>query len=255
MRDVEDATVPKIDPAARPHGEEAPIADGPLSKDRPAMPPVGQRPGVADRPYLGPFTRRRLSALAVVSLVVVVMLVVVTRPLTGSASIPSLTNAPGATFYRIGEQTQGLNIGDRAPDLAAADGSNALTDVNGQPITLAGFRGRPVWLLFWATWCPPCQTETPDIQRTWEGFQAAGLAVVAVDVQEPAEIVADYVRTYGSTYGVALDPTASTLKSYAIFGLPTHYFIDRDGIIRDRWFGPLNGLQMRQKIAPLMGPG
>lgn len=211
-----------------------------------------QRPGRPQPRLLGPFRLRQLRALGVVVAIVATLLFIVTRPLTGTSSVATGTSAPGASFYRVGEQTQGLKVGDLAPEFKAADGTNPLTDLDGKPITLASLRGRPVWVVFWATWCPPCQTETPDIQRTWEAYRTAGLAVVAIDIQEPRETVADYARTYGLTYPIGLDTTASVMKTYAVFGLPTHYFIDRDGIVSDRFFGPLTGEQMRQRIGPIV---
>lgn len=207
------------------------------------------------QPFVGPFTRRQLGWSVAAIAVVALLLLVVTRPLASTTSAPAATNVPGASFYVLGAQTQGLKIGDVAPEFAAADGTTRLTDLSGQPVTLASLRGRPVWLVFWATWCPPCQTETPDIQRTWEQYKSQGLAVVAVDVQEPRDAVADYVRTYSLTYPVALDTTASVMKTYAVFGLPTHYFIDRDGVVRDRYFGPLTGAQMRARVGGIVGRG
>lgn len=220
----------------------------------PVQAPGARRPEMGRR-FVGPFTRRQAAAVVVVVATVALLLVAVTRPLTGQTAVAPQGNGPGASFYRVGEQTQGLRIGDLAPELAAADGTNGLTDLAGQPVTLASLKGRPVWVIFWATWCPPCQTETPDIQRTWEAYRSAGLAVVAIDIQEPAEPVADYARTYGLTYTIGLDATASIMKTYAVFGLPTHYFIDREGVVRDRYFGPLTGAQMRERIGPIVGKG
>lgn len=159
---------------------------------------------------------------------------------------------PGAGFVALGEATEGFDIGQRAPELAADDGSDEVVrDLQGQPITLASLRGRPVWLVFWATWCPPCQAETPDLQRAYLAHEAHGLELIAIDVQETAEIVAEYMSTYDLTYTGALDPTGAIMRSYRVFGLPTHYFIDAEGIIRDRFYGPMSLDQMEERLSSI----
>ena len=161
---------------------------------------------------------------------------------------------PGDGFYMLGETAEGFDIGQRAPELAPNDGSDEVVrDLEGQPITLASLRGRPVWLVFWATWCPPCQAETPDLQRAHAAHEAEGLELIAIDVQETAEIVADYMATYSLTYTGALDPSGSIMRSYGVFGLPTHYFIDAEGIIRDRFYGPMSLDQMEERLTSILG--
>lgn len=166
------------------------------------------------------------------------------------------TDLPAATegFYELGEPTEGLDIGQVAPELVGGSGSDAVvTDLDGAQITLASLRGRPVWIVFWATWCPPCQSETPDLQRAYEDHAGEGLELIAVDVQEPAEVVRDYVETYGLTYTAALDPSAEIFRAYGVFGLPTHYFIDRDGVIRQRVYGPMTREQIEERLASILG--
>ena len=103
-------------------------------------------------------------------------------------------------------------------------------------------------MLFWASWCPPCQQETPDIRRAWEANAASGLEIVAVNVQEPANVAAYYAASYGLTFRIAVDPMGSAFRNWTVFGLPTYYFINREGIVRDRYFGPLTLAEMQQRI-------
>ncbi len=204
---------------------------------------------------VGPFTARHLGLLVVVVGAAALLLVALTQPFGSQAPANALPR-PGADFYVIGSETTGLEIGQKAPDFVGADGSR-LRDLDGRTVALEDLRGSPVWVFFWATWCPPCQQETPDIQRAWEDHRDDGLVVLAIDVQEPGEVVAEYGRTYGLTYRIGLDPTAAVMGTYRVFGLPTHYFIDRDGVIRDRYFGPLTREQMDQRIeviADTVGP-
>jgi peroxiredoxin len=203
-----------------------------------------QTPGRAARRLIGPFTVGHVLALIVSLSVTAVLLIALTSPL-GAPSDPGAP-VPGASFYRVGEAGTGLAIGDRPPPLAGEGG--AIVDLDGAAADLTALEGRPVWVVFWATWCPPCQQETPDLQRAWDANRDTGLAMIAVNVQESDEVARQYADTYGLTYRIALDPTAGAFRAWGVFGLPTHYFIGRDGTIRDRWFGPLSLDQMQQRI-------
>lgn len=75
-----------------------------------------------------------------------------------------------------------------------------------------------------------------------------GLEIIAINVEEPPEEIRAYAQTYGLTDLIALDPDASIFRRYGVFGLPTHYFIGPDGIIRDPWFGPLTLASMNTRI-------
>lgn len=199
---------------------------------------------------IGPFSRRHLLAMASALVATVAILLFITVPIGGRAPATS-SPAPGASFFIIGQQQGALESGSPAPDFVGADGTR-LTDLEGMPVTLEELRGRPVWVFFWATWCPPCQQETPDIQRMWES-RGDDLVILAIDVQEPREVVDEYRQAYDLTYRIGLDTTASAMATWNVFGLPTHYFIDRQGIIRDRQFGPLTLDQMDERIDIIVG--
>ena len=198
---------------------------------------------------LGP---RRLGIVSSAVAVLLVLAYVATRPLGGNG--PVATIDPNA-FYRVAAEQEGLQIGQRAPDFVGQSDNQEvrLTDLNGRPLSIAAFRGRPLWINFWATWCPPCQRETPDLRAAYEAHKVDGLALVSISIQEPADIVREYVARYGLTYTIGLDTSAAIMRTYAVYGLPTHYFVDRDGVIRDRWYGPLNRDQIEQRIALISG--
>lgn len=214
----------------------------------PEPPPTAPASSGARR-LVGPFRARHVAALVGTVVVVAALLVALTSPLSTPARTPP--PGPGASFYLIGEPGTGLAIGDRPPALATTEGP--IVDTEGQPVDLTAYDGRPVWVVFWASWCPPCQQETPDLQKAFEANRADGLELVAVNVQESAEVAREYADTYGLTYRIALDPTAGAFRAWGVFGLPTHYFIGRDGTIRDRWFGPLTLEQMQQHLAVIKG--
>ena len=209
-----------------------------------ARPPGDGTKGPRPRGVMGPFTVRHLAALGGTLVVAAALLLLLTSPIAGPAA--PTAPLPGASFYLLGEAGTGLAIGDRPPPLATDAGP--LVDLDGDVVDLASYEGRPVWVVFWASWCPPCQQETPDLQRAFEAAEGTGLELIGVNVQESAEVAADFTGTYGLTYRIALDPTAGAFRRWGVFGLPTHYFIGRDGRIADRWFGPLSLAEMRRRV-------
>ena len=194
---------------------------------------------------------RRVAVVNGALVAIAVVVFVLTRPLGSQA--PDQTPDPEATFFVLGKGSGALDLGSTAPDFVGrANGANVrLSDVDGRPIAIADLRGRPVWVVFWATWCPPCQRESPDLRATFEAHDQDGLALIAVDLQEPADVVRDYVRKFGLGYTIGLDSTGAISETYGVFGLPTHYFIDGQGIIRDRNFGPLTREQMEERVATI----
>ena len=109
----------------------------------------------------------------------------------------------------IGSPTQGLRPGDLAPELAVTrpDGTTyQLTDLDGQPVRLADLRGKVVWLNFWASWCPPCQHETPILRELSERYSDRGLEVIGISVQETtAADVKAYADRYDLRYTIGFD--------------------------------------------------
>lgn len=184
---------------------------------------------------IGPFSGRQLLVAFLAVVIAVIGLVAITTPL-GNTSTAGIPFAPQPTQYLIGPAIEGLQPGDLAPELAVAldDGSTfQLTDLDGRPIRLADLRGKAVWLNFWATWCPPCQQETPILRELAERYRERGLVVVAVAVQETT---VDDVRAYAARYGlkhtIGFDTSGHVFRRYRVFGLPTQFFVGPDGIIR-----------------------
>jgi thiol-disulfide isomerase/thioredoxin len=202
------------------------------------------------RRLVGPFTARQLGSVAVVVLVAAVVLVVVTRPI--AAGPAGATALPVQTAQIVGAVTEGLHAGDLAPELVVkgADGSPApLLDLSGNPVSLASLRGKVVWLNFWASWCPPCQGETPVLRDMDERYRAAGLAIVGVAVQEttPDDVKA-YAAKYGLAYTIAFDATADVFNRYKVYALPTQVFIGPDGRVLEVVDGPLTDASAGARI-------
>jgi peroxiredoxin len=117
-------------------------------------------------------------------------------------------------------------VGDVAPDFETED-------VFGNSVRLSQFRGQPVWLMFWGSWCPPCRAEFPDIQAAYAQLEPEGLRMLGVSLRESPLDAAAYAGANGASFLVLSDPDErDTGETYPIFNFPTHIFIDRDGVIR-----------------------
>jgi peroxiredoxin len=205
------------------------------------------------KPLVGPFSALQIASLLVAIAATLAILAVINTPIAAAPqqSMP----APGANFVPVGAAVEGLRVGDLAPDFTGTDNGQTiqLTDLDGNPIRLADLRGRPVWISFWASWCPPCQAETPILRDVYNEHSAQGLALVAISVQETSpDDVRAYVQKYGLNYTVGFDATSAIFHTYHAYGLPTQLFLDRNGVIRDVVLGPVNQAQVEQILAPLL---
>lgn len=139
-----------------------------------------------------------------------------------------------------------------APPLATLPNPNAMVDaeildfslpsLNGGTLTLSGFRGRPIFLNFWATWCEPCQRELPALQQfaQEQSAFADGAVIIAVNLGETRGAVETYLRSVGvSGIPIALDEEGTVADQYGVFNLPVTFIIDRQGIVRQPHFGEL----------------
>jgi len=190
---------------------------------------------------IGPFSQRQVGLTFGLAIIAAALLIVITRPL-GTAG-PGILPDPLPTAFLIGEPEEGLRPGDRAPEFEVVreDGTTfRLTDLAGNPIRLSDLRGKAVWLNFWATWCPPCQFETPILRESFETYRDRGLVLVAVNVQETTDAASGYADRYDLRYPIGADVSGDIFHAYRVFALPTQFFIDPDGIIRDVVNGPLS---------------
>jgi thiol-disulfide isomerase/thioredoxin len=208
----------------------------------------------SQRPLVGPFSARQVAAVVATLVVSGFLLVALTTPLAGAPNDTSLPQ-PGSGFVPVGPAVEGLRIGDRAPELEGEIGGvkMQLRDLEGNVIRLSELRGRPVWINFWATWCPPCQEETPVLRDVFARYRDRGLELVAISVQETTvDDVREYVRLYGLEYTVGFDATSAVFQAYRAFGLPTQLFLDREGVIRQIVLGPVTRAEAESIIEPLV---
>jgi len=126
-----------------------------------------------------------------------------------------------------------------------------LKDLDGKELSLSDLKGKKVFLNFWATWCPPCIEEMPEIQKLYEETKDSDLVIVAVEIQEPLNEVKSFIQDNKYSFKVLLDSDQSVVSKYNITSIPTSYFIDIDGNIISKSIGPLNIDQMKSYIKTL----
>ena len=125
--------------------------------------------------------------------------------------------------------------------------------VDGTTVSLAALQGHPVWLTFGASWCQPCRAENPDVVAAYERHKGSGLVVVQVYMAEDAATVKDYTERVGIPYLAVPDPSEKLANDFRILGIPTHYFIDADGILREMKIGSLTPEAMDAALAGIGG--
>jgi Peroxiredoxin len=126
-----------------------------------------------------------------------------------------------------------------------------LKDLNGKELSLSDLRGKKVFLNFWATWCPPCKAEMPEIEKLYQETKSSDLVIVAVDIGEPLNDVKTFIDQNKYNFKVLLDSNQSVAEQYGISAIPTSFFIDKEGNIVSTHTGPMNTNQMKEYIKAL----
>ena len=130
-----------------------------------------------------------------------------------------------------GCSSQAPQVGKLAPDFQ-------LPNLEGQSISLSDFRGNPVLINFWASWCYPCIYEMPFIQEVYEEWSGQGLVVLAINKGESLSTVNDFLQSGNFSFPVLLDINQYVALEYNAWSIPTTFFIDKDGIIQAIKVGP-----------------
>jgi peroxiredoxin len=218
-----------------------------------ASPPIESPPRPVRRRAVGPFSLRQVTIAIAAMMGAAIIGTLATVPISSLA--PGLP-VPDPSAFLIGSPIPGLRVGDLAPELEG-DGPNGrvtLTDLDGNPVRLADLRGKAVWVNFWASWCPPCQFETPTVRSIHAKYRDRGLVIVAVQVQQTVEAGRDYAARYGLEYTIGADVTGAIFHTYKVFALPTQFFIDPNGIVRQIVNGPLDEARASQLIESMLPP-
>ncbi len=160
---------------------------------------------------------------------------------TVASRVPSAVGAPLSSSPSPRE-------GFFAPDFT-------LDTLDGGRVTLSELRGKIVVVNFWTTWCPPCRTETPALEKAYEQYENSEVLILGVNLtnQDSVSAVESFAREFELTYPLLLDRDGSVGYLYQVNGLPTTYFINREGVIRTVLVGgPMSETFIRSKIEALV---
>lgn len=137
-----------------------------------------------------------------------------------------------------------------APEVGAFAPAFALSNTDGNNVSLTDYRGQVVLINFWATWCPPCRQEMPTIHDRYQQYDG-DLVVLAVDYAEPADQVAAFQEQMGLTFNVLLDLQGSVSDQYRIQGYPTSVFVNELGVIEIMHIGLMTENQLDDYLADM----
>lgn len=140
--------------------------------------------------------------------------------------------------------TPALRVGDRAPDFA-------LADLDGEPVRLADYVGRPVLVNFWASWCLPCVEEFPILAEALEAHADMGLAVIGIVYRDRSEAARAFGEQLGATWPLVMDPGERVARAYGVFGPPESWLIGPDGFLVSRHIGPFTAEELAEELVHL----
>ncbi len=156
-------------------------------------------------------------------------------------------------FWWLGRQTSAEpaaadsrpRVGQPAPDFV-------LQDLAGNSGRLSDLRGQVVLVNLWATWCPPCRAEMPDLSALYLAHKDEGFIILGVDDQERKETVSEFLKRTLLPYPVWLDPDSRVSRAYGVSFLPMSILIDRRGVLRAMLPGQSNRAKLEAAIKPLL---
>jgi peroxiredoxin len=145
-------------------------------------------------------------------------------------------------------EVSAAQVGFRAPEFE-------LHGTDGKTYTLSDFRGYAVLVNLWTSWCPPCRAEMPAIETVYQEYKEKGFVVLAVNVtnQDDPAAISPFLDQYGISFPDLLDESGSVSRLFQLQNLPSSYFIDRRGIIREVVIGgPMSEALLRTRVEQIL---
>ena len=181
-------------------------------------------------------TRRRLVILSLVPIIAIAALLIWGTARSGGR--------PGGLFINSsgGEVDVDSSL---APDFS-------VTTFDGETITLSDLRGQVVMVDFWASWCPPCRVESPDLVSAYRSFQDRGVEFIGIDVWDRESAGRSFVADEGLPYPNALDTNGFITIDYGVTGIPEKFFIDAEGRVVRKYVGPIRADELARILNDML---
>ncbi len=179
-----------------------------------------------------------ILVLGGVLLMVIAASGLILQPQTQAAD--TSTDVPGTVLYN-----GPARVGSRMQDFT-------LVDITGKQVSLRDYAGRPVLINAWATWCPPCQAEMPDLNAFYQKYRAGGFVVLGVNAGETQDVAAGFAKKLGLTFPILLDTDEALMDSLSIQDYPTSILVGKDGNIKAVHVGMFTAEMLNQEILPLI---
>lgn len=128
----------------------------------------------------------------------------------------------------------------------------SLKDLRGNTVNLSDYKGQVVLINVWATWCPPCRAEMPDLQAFYAANRQKGFVVLAIDAGDARADVAAFASEYGLTFPILLDPQSDLVHRMNIFDYPTSLILDRSGVVKNIQIGLYQPEQLKADLNPIL---
>jgi len=179
-----------------------------------------------------------------------------------AVTMPVMSCGSGGGQGSTAAQQSAAGTGEIRPQAAHGDACGAdakpanldftLTDMDGKKVNLADYKGRPVLINFWATWCPPCKQEIPAFIELQDKYRDQGFVVLGVSTDDPADALKQFAAEYKMNYPV-LQGTEELMNEYGpIWAIPVSIFVRRDGTICKKHMGPATKEDFERDIKALL---
>ncbi|MBG9567115.1 TlpA disulfide reductase family protein [Brevibacillus agri] len=142
---------------------------------------------------------------------------------------------------------------DQVPKVGFTAPYFSLSSLDNQTYKIAGKRDKPVILNFWASWCGPCRQEAPDLKEIYEKYKdRLDFYAINLTANDDLESAKAFVREFGLPFPILLDKKGEVADVYQVFSIPTTYFIDTDGVIRQKIIGATDRGSFEQYVKELV---
>ncbi len=127
-----------------------------------------------------------------------------------------------------------------------------LTDLSGVPVSLADYRGQVVLVNNWATWCPPCRAEMPELEAYYQAHKDQDFTLIGISAGDTQAQVESFVGEYGLSFPMWIDLESVALSAFRNNSLPSSYVIDKTGTVRLAWSGAISLAMLEKHVTPLL---